>query len=166
MSYEMKKKPVTTGVPIDPANPKGPKKEMKLKDAEAPVFSEDTAGLNDAISYFGGGDAGAKKIIELVNTQHMTNVMNAIRSAFNKGPSEQVLADKAHERFLAMLGDPTFVDKVKSYGGDIARLKADIMEPIIADLRASYQQERLGMLNPDQTGAEAGSGEETETTTA
>src|SRR5437868_1231424 len=47
--------------------------------AEFPEFDD----LDEAIAHFGGGDTGKKKILDLVNTQHGTNVKNELRSRYN-----------------------------------------------------------------------------------
>lgn len=151
MSKTAVTKKVTTNVLIDPNGPKnGPKKEVQLQDAQGFKYSLDQSGLDDAVK-----DLGLSEIVDLVNTQSMTNAMNAIRSAYTKGPSAEWLSQKAQERIYA---DPAKVQQLVAHNGDWNWINTNLIQPEIAAVRAEYDAQRASQVVNESPEAPEGQG--------
>lgn len=143
MSYKTVTKEVNTSVPVDPNQPKGPKKNIRLRDAEAYEFSLDVDGISDAVKLLGAGTCA-----QLINTQSMTNAMNKIRSEFNKAPSEESLTKRAWEIITA---SPDMLAAIAQHPGDMAWIMENLINPTIAKLKAEAQAAKAGLVVGDST---------------
>lgn len=150
VGYTMESYDVNTSAP-DPNNP-GKKMTIKLTPAKCPKFDITQAGLDAAVSYY-SDQGGIAFVMEKFNLQTGTDARNAIRSAFNKGPSEEQLQREALGRITT---NPQLMAQLQSIGGDVDRIQSEVFKPVIEQLRSEYAAKKAqSVAQPDTTDEEA-----------
>lgn len=151
---DLRRKKVTTSAPkTDEAgnpvlNPKGDPimESVTVGIAEVPDFPETQDGLLSAVDFY-ASQGGASYVMKTFNTQNLTNAMNKIRSDATKGPSEGDLQIKATQILLGKAqSDPAFYQQAMALVTDPARFQAEIIQPIVAGLKAESAKARADQI--------------------
>lgn len=96
--------------------------------------------LNEAIEHFGGGDVGLEEILDLVNTQYGTNLINKVRAEVNTKPTKAKLMEMAFNEIAKLP-----VDQMAAIMGDATK-RQQFVDAKVAELEAGWEADKAARL--------------------